>query len=470
MTDLLTNLTAPPSPAEHASEFAAHTGLRERTEPPVVPDVLRGSLEHRARLLRDGTVGEEELRRTCDDWSRRADSRYRATATLRATRDFQPGRWIRLGVKDTIDVAGMPTGLGLRHHRTYPARSAPGVTALLSPESDVAAKVVTTELNVGIGSGCVNPWFPHLSPAGSSSGSAVAVAANICDLGIGNDILGSVRWPAANCGLVGLRLTHDVSLLGGSLVIAPFLAALGLIARSAADLRYAARDRLAHIYGEAAPVRRIAIPAELTLETCHPLVRKAFERGCELLTATGVQIIEAACRAWAHREAAWQHVARAAAQTWDVLGPLADLPVQTATDQVFADGRAISDDTAGRLLGELIAARQATRADMAALGIDGWLLPVDPVPPRHIGPLPSGRTTIPASGRDADYEARVGFTPVGSIGGLPTVTVPVLCDPVLDAPFSVQVSGLAGADVALVDLACGIERADPFGVSERLPR
>jgi Asp-tRNA(Asn)/Glu-tRNA(Gln) amidotransferase A subunit family amidase len=458
------------SPAEHAHAYAAHARLPERVEPPKLPDVLRGPLERRAGLLGERVIGEDELRRVYDDWSRRADSRYRATTALRATRQLPPGRWIRIGVKDTIDVAGLPTGLGVRHHRTYPTRTALLVDALRPPDGDVVAKVVATELGIGLGSGCLNPYFPHLSPVGSSTGSAVAVAANICDLSIGSDVAGSVRWPAANCGLVGLRLTHDPALLSGSLPTAPFLEAIGLIARSGADLRYAMRGRLVDVSGEGPPVKRLAVPAELPLDACHPAVRTAFERGRELLATIGVRFVEASCQAWAAREAAWRYCAYAAAEIVSILDTWLDLPFQPATERALTQGRAVGDRAAARLLSDLSATRRAVRSEMASLGIDGWLLPVDPLPPRRLGPIPSERASIPSSDTDPDYEARLGFTPIASIAGLPAVVIPVYHDPTLDAPVGIQVIGRAHADAALVDLAFRIQRRDPFSSSERLPR
>jgi indoleacetamide hydrolase len=115
-------------------------------------------------------------------------------------------------VKDNIDTAGFPTSAGtasLEQH--FPSRNAPVVERLSSQGAIVMGKANMHELAFGVTSsnptfGFVhNPYDPELIPGGSSGGSAAAVAARIVPAALGTDTVGSVRVPAAFCGIVGFR-------------------------------------------------------------------------------------------------------------------------------------------------------------------------------------------------------------------------------------------------------------------------
>ncbi|HWE57715.1 MAG TPA: amidase [Acidimicrobiales bacterium] len=142
----------------------------------------------------------------------------------------------RIAVKDLIDMAGLPTTCGSQAiaDRASPATAdAPCLAGIRAAERSgtaaIVGKVNMHELAFGVSG--INPWFgtptnpldPDLVPGGSSSGSAVAVASGDADVALGSDTGGSVRIPAACCGVVGLKTTkgrvslEGVSLLAGSL-------------------------------------------------------------------------------------------------------------------------------------------------------------------------------------------------------------------------------------------------------------
>jgi amidase len=127
-----------------------------------------------------------------------------------------PGDGPRLAVKDCIDVEGLPTTVGCQvvaEQASPAARDAPVVTAARRAGARIVGKTNLTELcwsasGVNAWSGTpVNPLDPGRLPGGSSSGSAVAVAVGEADVALGTDTGGSVRIPAACCGIAGLKTT-----------------------------------------------------------------------------------------------------------------------------------------------------------------------------------------------------------------------------------------------------------------------
>ena len=123
---------------------------------------------------------------------------------------------LSFAAKDLFDVAGHPTGGGnpdWARCNPVPDRHAWAVETLLDSGADLIGKTVTDEVSLGIlgenpfDGTPVNPRAPGHVPGGSSSGSAAAVAAGLCDTALGTDTGGSVRVPASFCGLYGIRPT-----------------------------------------------------------------------------------------------------------------------------------------------------------------------------------------------------------------------------------------------------------------------
>ncbi|MFM0237727.1 amidase [Paraburkholderia phytofirmans] len=153
---------------------------------------------------------------------------------------------LRFAVKDLIDVAGVTTGGGnpdwLSTHAAARVH-APCVDALLAAGATLDGKTITDELayslegeNHHYGTP-LNPRWPHALPGGSSSGSASAVANGDVDFALGTDTGGSVRVPAAFCGLFGMRPSHGAIALDGVLPFAPCFDTVGWFARSIAVLQ-----------------------------------------------------------------------------------------------------------------------------------------------------------------------------------------------------------------------------------------
>ena len=138
--------------------------------------------------------------------ARLADRRRASGASL------GPLHGVPLALKDNLDTADLPTSggtPGLKGHR--PKRNAAIVEALLAAGAIVLGKCNLHELAFGITNNNTtfgparNPYAPDRIPGGSSGGTGVAVAARLAPGGVGTDTGGSVRVPAALCGIVGFR-------------------------------------------------------------------------------------------------------------------------------------------------------------------------------------------------------------------------------------------------------------------------
>jgi amidase len=147
-----------------------------------------------------------------------------------------PGDGPRLAVKDCLDVAGLPTTVGceLIAEQAKPAVSdAAVVAAARRSGARIVGKTNLAELcwsasGVNAWSGTpVNPIDPERVPGGSSSGSAVAVGTGEADVALGTDTGGSVRIPAACCGVVGLKTTWGRVPVDGVYPLAPSMDTVG---------------------------------------------------------------------------------------------------------------------------------------------------------------------------------------------------------------------------------------------------
>jgi amidase len=156
-----------------------------------------------------------------------------------------PGSGPRVAVKDIVDVAGVPTTAGCRAVERTATAAATDATCLAGARAAGARLVGKANLQelamLPIGT---NPWFgspvnpldPELIPGGSSSGSAVAVATDEADVGIGSDTGGSIRVPSACCGTVGLKTTHGRIPVDGVWPLAPSLDTVGPMATDVAGV------------------------------------------------------------------------------------------------------------------------------------------------------------------------------------------------------------------------------------------
>ncbi|WP_430913890.1 amidase [Methylobacterium sp. sgz302541] len=363
---------------------------------------------------------------------------------------------LRLAVKDLIDVEGFVTGGGNPDWRAghAPARaSAPAVAALRAAGAAFVGQTVTDELAFSLEGANAhdgtppNPAAPDRLPGGSSSGSASAVASGAADIALGTDTGGSVRIPAAFCGLHGFRPTHGRVGLEGVVPFAPSYDTIGWFARDAETL---AKVGAVLLPGgrRAAPVTRFLV-AEDAFDLADEAVGEALRAAFPPVFA-GI----AARRVLAEGPEAWREAYRVlqGAEIWTSLGawittvrPLFGASIA----ERFLDASRITPADVARCR-PLRAAIRARLHDLLAPGT-ALVIPTSPTPalPRDAAGAAIG-----------DFYARaLPLTAIAGHAGLPQVTVPLAT--VAGAPVGLSLIGAAGADEALLAAACGLFGARP---------
>ncbi|MCP3937814.1 MAG: amidase [Actinomycetia bacterium] len=209
-----------------------------------------------------------------------------------------------VAVKDSLDTAGLRTTYG---SGMYDSR-VPGVDAVAVQRLQAAGAIVVGKTNLtefACGTVGVNQWFgdvhnPHrhgFYPGGSSSGSAAAVAAGMVSLALGTDTAGSIRHPAAVCGVVGLKPTLGRVPVDGNALIARNLDHVGPIASStdgAALVLEAIQDDRWGAVDLDLPDRplRVGVLAGEFVDACPSDVQAPFMAGVDLLRSEGHEVGE----------------------------------------------------------------------------------------------------------------------------------------------------------------------------------
>jgi aspartyl-tRNA(Asn)/glutamyl-tRNA(Gln) amidotransferase subunit A len=206
---------------------------------------------------------------------------------------------VRVGLKDNIDTAGVRTTCGSAYFADrVPDTDAEVVTRLAAAGAQLIAKLNMSEFAVGLtsqnsASGPVrSPWDPARIPGGSSGGSAAAVAAGLVDLALGTDTGGSVRVPAAVCGVIGLRPGAFVVPDAGTFPVCELIDAIGPIARDIGLVARAFAVLAGHDVREPEPAlpRRIGVPA-MWFDDLDPGVEEVVAAARQVFADGGAELV-----------------------------------------------------------------------------------------------------------------------------------------------------------------------------------
>ncbi len=214
----------------------------------------------------------------------------------------QPLRGLPLIVKDNIDVAGMPTTAGSKALGSIvPSRHCSVIQTLTDAGAHILGKANLHEFSLGITSNngtfgpARNPYDLSRIPGGSSGGNAAAVAAGFAIASIGSDTGGSLRVPAALCGVVGFRPTTGRWPSDGVVTISHTRDTLGPIAKTVADcalLDAIVCDEPTELNAVALNGLRLGVPRQLFWRDLDPSVSQACEAFLKRLADFGVTLVE----------------------------------------------------------------------------------------------------------------------------------------------------------------------------------
>ena len=196
-----------------------------------------------------------------------------------------------LGVKDIIDVQGMPTRCNVDFLPETPAREHAGVVGrLLSLGAFVLSKTVTTSLAFLDPGATRNPWNPGHTPGGSSSGSAAAVACGMVRLALGSQTVASVNRPASYCGVTGFKPTFGRLPVTGVFPFSPSVDTVGFFTRGVSDMQRAASALLREPEAGKPASLRVGLAPDLHAEPAEALMLRALSEAGDRLAAGGCRV------------------------------------------------------------------------------------------------------------------------------------------------------------------------------------
>lgn len=348
---------------------------------------------------------------------------------------------LTVGVKANIAVAGLPWTGGMGLYRDRIADTDADVVARFR----AAGATVLGSLNMheaALGGTTDNPFYgqtqnPHrlgFTPGGSSGGSAAAVAAGLCDITLGTDTLGSIRIPAAYCGVYGLKPTHGAVSQDGLICLEPSFDVIGPMAASLALVEAGWQALGGSAASGTHTLSRLVLLGGLGGVTVEPVVERAYARAIAALDHPTQTLTLAdapgtlreaglgACIAWLSTE----------------LGEAAHSQgISPALAAILRLGDRLP------LRPEVIARAKTQLIDV--LGDDGILL------------LPTAPQTAFAHGQHPPAN-QADFTTLASVAGLPALSLPAGCNDD-GMPVGIQIVGPAGSEGALFETARRLDAA-----------
>jgi aspartyl-tRNA(Asn)/glutamyl-tRNA(Gln) amidotransferase subunit A len=383
-----------------------------------------------------------------------------------------PLHGIPVGVKDLIDTAGLRTTYGSGMFRDHVPEVDGAVPARLRAAGAIlVGKTATHELGKGISTNNYffgptrNPWNPEHIPGGSSGGAAAAAAALLGPLQIGTDGGGSVRFPAAFCGVAALKPTHGlISNRGHTGGGNSSFSVPGPITRSVRDAALAAQELAgfdpAYIYSCPAPPPdllgelergvdglRIGTSSDLLVPAPEPGVQAAYEASLRRLEALGARLVEVRLP---NQELVLRAVMAVFAIEGDVLieARLGDRPRVFSPQVQRIRDLTPAADTAACVRAQQD--RQRVRRDyqVAFCEVDVLVRPATPFPAPRIDEDETHYVT-----------SCVPYCGAANLAGIPAVAIPAGTSHGL--PVGIQVLAPAGADGVALRVAYALEQAAP---------
>jgi aspartyl-tRNA(Asn)/glutamyl-tRNA(Gln) amidotransferase subunit A len=409
--------------------------------------------------------------------AKKAESEICAPRGHKGHRDRGPLHGIPISLKDNIYTAGIRTTAGSKILRHFiPLQDAPVVAQLQRAGTVLLGKTNMHEFAYGVTSnnphyGPVhNPWNLARIPGGSSGGSAAAVAAGLCFGSIGTDTGGSIRIPAALCGIVGLKPTIGRVPTDGIVPLSPHLDCVGPLARNVQDAAFLMEPILVRAKHEPlmssacksfARTKRfkLGLPTELFFDVVSDDVLRIFQTALHSLCKVGARIEDVSMPllaetedagnqiAWPeathyHQQAGW-FPARAAEYGEDLRSRLETGAKVSAT--VYLQALELRDKFIQQL-----------HLAIADAGVDALVVPTTPI----AAPLINEESTH-LNGKDHPTRALLlRNNRPANLAGVPAISVP--CGfTAAGLPIGLQLIGAVTNEHPLLRIAYAFERARP---------
>jgi aspartyl-tRNA(Asn)/glutamyl-tRNA(Gln) amidotransferase subunit A len=361
-------------------------------------------------------------------------------------------------VKDQVDVEGLSTGVGLADRGPVAERDATMIVRIREAGGRVIGKSKMTELGIdGLGTLMhypmpQNPRAPSYCPGGSSTGTAVAVASGLVRYGVAGDGLGSVRIPAAFCGLVGLKPSRERMPRDGIRSPVRTLDAVGPIGRTVEDCallwQVMAGEAIEPITPYVPP--RIGLPVGRSPLRVAASIQSAVGRALAALVAKGSNVERVSIRGFDSITFLGGMTGSHELST----GPYAGRATTAAGRRSLALGRAIGAADYARLQLQRAALREATARALETTPI--LAMPTTAIPPPALT-----KAMVAGQSEVMMLRALGAFTPLANLCDLPAIAVPCGVDSV-GRPLSIMFVAAHGQETALLRIALEIERAGLF--------
>ena len=416
------------------------------------------------------------------DWETAIRAAEAIDAKVAAGIDPGPLAGVPFGVKAIENCAGMPTTFGSMAYKEAAPASAddPNVSRLRNAGAIPIGKTATPEFafdsltDTPAWGTTRNPWDLTKTPGGSSGGSAAAVAAGMVPFATGTDEGGSVRSPAAFCGLVGLKPTHGfVARLDGS----SDTNTMSVLACTVSDTArlldvMAARDDtdkmsqpapwLGTMEGRLAiaprPGLRAAWSRDLGYAPVDAEVAAIAERAATRLAEAAAMKLDRGPLVFTNANDAWMpivtHRIRARLEYLNIWPQYADQMARTPREWLEQYGTPTP-----RQYGEALALRDRVESEVSAFFADHDLL----MTPTVACAAFDARGPIPAviDGRDASATGAEAFTMLANLAWVPAISIPAGLTST-GLPVGLQIVGRRWTDDLLLQLAVTMERAHPW--------
>jgi len=398
--------------------------------------------------------------RQCEDrvhaWVRVDEQHARLEAerlgnSARQGRMLGPLHGIPIAIKDIVDVQGMPTEAGSPLLKdNFAERDAPVVARLRECGAIILGKTVTTEFACFDPSPTRNPWNLEHTPGGSSSGSAAAVASEMCMAAIGSQTGGSITRPASYCGVAGLKPTFAKVDLTGVVPVSRRLDHLGPIARSVGDLALmleamAPSGNPAATHQPAVTPPTLHVVEDYFFEQADADVIEATRSACENLERAGAELRKTDLPATFEQVHAMH---------------LCIMAVEAA--ETHFDRFARYADAFGPKITSLVENGLSTLAFDYAAALrhhEQYRCEIDEIIGDDVVALTPATVTAAPAGLESTGDPR--FNSPWSYAGLPTVTIP--CGLTADGmPCGLQLIGPRGGETRLLSIAGWCEIALAF--------